>query len=103
MPVICGARGTVLIESVQEVIRIGREADVRVHISHIKTAGEKNWHKAGNVIALLEDARSSGMNLTCDRYPYTASSTDLDTLLPAWAYEGGNEEEMKRLMNPSGQ
>jgi len=94
------SEGEMLVESVQEVIRIGREADVRVHISHIKTAGEKNWHKAEKVIALLEDAINSGIYLTCDRYPYTASSTDLDTLLPAWAYEGGNEEEIKRLMNP---
>lgn len=94
------SEGEMLVESVQEVIRIGREADVRVHISHIKTAGEKNWHKSEKVIALIEDARNSGIRLTCDRYPYTASSTDLDSLLPAWAYEGGNEEELKRLMNP---
>jgi N-acyl-D-amino-acid deacylase len=94
------SEGERLLESVQEVIRIGREADVRVHISHIKTAGEKNWHKAEKLIALLEDARNSGIYLTCDRYPYTASSTDLDSLLPAWSYEGGNEEEMKRLVNP---
>jgi N-acyl-D-amino-acid deacylase len=44
--------------------------------------------------------RSSGFT-TCDRYPYTASSTDLDALLPAWTYEGGNEEELKRLINPA--
>ena len=95
------SEGDMLVESVHEVIRIGREADIRVHISHIKTAGEKNWHKAENVIALLEDARNSGVQLTCDRYPYIASSTDLDSLLPAWTYEGGNDEEMKRLMNPA--
>jgi N-acyl-D-amino-acid deacylase len=94
------SEGDMLVESVQEVIRIGREADVRVHISHIKTSGEKNWHKAEKVISLLEEARSSGIHLTCDRYPYTASSTDLDSLLPAWTYEGGNDEEMKRLVNP---
>ena len=49
---------------------------------------------------MLEDARSSGVRLTCDRYPYIASSTDLDSLLPAWTYEGGNDEELKRLMDP---
>jgi len=90
-----------LLESVQEVIRIGREANTRVHISHIKTAGEKNWHKAEKVIALLETARHSGIHLTCDRYPYTASSTDLDSVLPSWTYEGGNEEEIRRLMSPA--
>jgi len=94
------SEGETLIESVQEVIRIGREADVKVHISHIKTAGEKNWQKAERVISLLEEARGSGIRLTCDRYPYIASSTDLDSLLPAWTYEGGNDEELKRLMHP---
>jgi len=89
-----------LLESVQEVIRIGREADAKVHISHIKTSGEKNWQKVGDVIALLEAARHSGIELTCDRYPYTASSTDLDSMLPAWTYEGGNEEEIRRLKSP---
>jgi N-acyl-D-amino-acid deacylase len=93
------SEGDRLVESVQEVIRIGREADIQVHISHIKTAGERNWKKAEKVISLLEDARGAGLQLTCDRYPYTASSTDLDSLLPAWTYEGGNAEEMKRLMN----
>ena len=92
--------GELLVEAVQEVIRIGREADIKVHISHIKTAGEKNWQKADRVIDLLEGARRSGVRLTCDRYPYIASSTDLDALLPAWTYEGGNEQEMKRLIDP---
>lgn len=95
------SEGEMLVESVQEVIRISTEADIRAHISHIKTAGEKNWHKAAEVISMLEHARNAGIHLTCDRYPYTASSTDLDSLLPAWAYEGGNEEEIKRLMNPA--
>jgi len=95
------SEGDMLVESVQEVIRIGREAGVKAHISHIKTLGQRNRHKAEKVIALLEDARDSGVHLTCDRYPYTASSTDLDSLLPAWTYEGGNDEEMKRLINPA--
>ena len=89
-----------LVESVREIMRIGRESGARVHISHIKTAGERNWWKADEVIGLIEQARQTGVSLTCDRYPYTASSTDLDSLLPAWAYAGGNDEEMKRLMDP---
>jgi len=95
------SEGDMLVESVEEIIRIARGADIRAHISHIKTAGEKNWPKAEKVIELIEDARKSGIRLTCDRYPYVASSTDLDSLLPAWAYEGGNEEEMKRLLDPA--
>ena len=95
------SEGEMLVESVQEVIRIGREAGIKVHISHIKTAGERNWHKAERVIELLEEARRSGVRLTCDRYPYIASSTDLDAVLPAWTYEGGNDQEMKRLKDPA--
>ncbi|MDP2158573.1 MAG: amidohydrolase family protein, partial [Nitrospirota bacterium] len=60
-------------------------------------AGEENWHKADTAIALLREAREQGIELSCDRYPYIASSTDLDSLLPSWAFEGGNEEELQRL------
>lgn len=84
-------------DAVAEVIRIGRDAAVKVHISHIKTAGQQNWHKADRIITLLDDSRRSGVRLSCDRYPYTASSTDLDAVLPVWTYAGGNEEELRRL------
>jgi len=91
------SEGNRLMEAVQEVISIGEETGVKVHISHIKTAGEPNWWKAEGVISMMNDARARGVRVTCDRYPYVASSTDLDAILPAWAFEGGNEEEMKRL------
>ncbi|MCG2709546.1 MAG: D-aminoacylase [Thermodesulfovibrionales bacterium] len=94
------SEGKNLIESIKEVIRIGKEADVRVHISHIKTSGKGNWDKIDEAIALIEDARRKGIRVTCDRYPYTASSTDLDTILPSWTYDGGTEEELRRLKNP---
>lgn len=89
--------GDKLIEAISEVVRIGGESGVNVHISHIKTMGEQNWHKADSAIELMENARKSGITLTCDRYPYIAASTDLDSILPSWVYEGGVEEELKRL------
>ncbi len=92
--------GDRLIESIAEVIRIGREGNVKVHISHIKISGDNNWHKIKEVINLLDDAKRSGVNLTCDAYPYTAASTDLDTILPSWVYEGGISMEIKRLIDP---
>jgi N-acyl-D-amino-acid deacylase len=49
---------------------------------------------------MVEGARASGMRVTCDRYPYIASGTDLDTIIPAWMYEGGAQEELKRLRDP---
>ena len=91
------SEGTALLESVQEVISITRAAGIRSHISHIKTAGEQNWHKSDAAITLIMEARKEGMEISCDRYPYIASSTDLDSLLPSWAFEGGNEEELQRL------
>lgn len=94
------SEGERLLEAIEEVIDIGRSAGVRVHVSHIKTSGRQNWHKADEAIALMDDARARGISLTCDRYPYTAASTDLDCVLPTWAYEGGGAEELKRLKDP---
>ncbi len=95
------SEGSTLAEAVDEVIRIGQEAGIRVNISHIKTAGEANWHKADAVISRLHEVRNSGLRLTCDRYPYIASSTDLDAILPAWVFDGGNDEELRRLGDPA--
>jgi N-acyl-D-amino-acid deacylase len=88
-----------LLESIEEVIKIGEESGIKVHISHIKTSGEKNWHKIDTVISLIEEARNRGIKITCDRYPYVAASTDLDTILPSWVYDGGKEREIERLRN----
>jgi N-acyl-D-amino-acid deacylase len=91
--------GDTLIESIEEMIRIGKETDIRVHISHIKTSGKQNWSKIDKVQSMIEEARRDGISITCDRYPYIASSTDLDILLPSWVYVGGMHDELKRLKN----
>ncbi len=91
------SEGDKLLESIEEIIRIGRKAGVNIHISHMKTSGKKNWHKIDNAISLIEEAQREGIKVTCDRYPYTAASTDLDAILPSWVYEGGMKEELKRL------
>ncbi len=92
--------GDALLESIEEVVRIAREARVKVHISHIKTAGRHNWWKIDQVVELMESVRSEGVSLTCDRYPYVAAGTDLDTILPSWVYEGGVDDELRRLRDP---
>jgi N-acyl-D-amino-acid deacylase len=94
------SEGEGLVEAVEEIIRIGMESGAGVHISHIKTAGSENWHKIDRVIEILDNARSEGVRVTCDRYPYTAASTELDTVLPKWVYESGPEEEIRRLKDP---
>ena len=91
------SEGDNLLESVDEVVKIARESKIHAHISHLKTSGEKNWKKLGSVFGKIEEAHGQGLSITCDRYPYTASSTDLDIILPSWAFEGGHKKEIARL------
>jgi N-acyl-D-amino-acid deacylase len=83
--------------AIHETLRVSRESGVRVQISHLKTAHQRNWHKIAFLEETLLRARREDLDFHADRYPYTASSTGLDAILPRWAYEGGNAEELKRL------
>jgi len=94
------SEGAKVLEAVEEAIRIGKEADVPVQVSHLKTAGPANWQKITAIIETVEKARAAGVKVTADRYPYIASSTDLDAILPSWAYEGGAAAELMRLKDP---
>ncbi len=86
-----------LLAAIREAVDIGRLADVRVQISHIKCLGRPVWHKSAEVLDIIEQARSSGVNVMFDQYPYTASSTGLwGAVFPAWAQEGGTEGFFKR-------
>lgn len=86
-----------LIEAVEEVVRIGEEADVPVEISHHKAAGKSNWGKVCATLRLMEKARKRGLEVNCDVYPYTAGSTTVTALLPTWALEGGIDKMLERL------
>ena len=93
--------GTMLPQSVAEAIRIGRVADLPVHISHFKASGREAWGTLHLAIELVEQARREGRVVTADQYPYTASSTSLEaTLLPTWSREGGRKEITRRLADP---
>jgi N-acyl-D-amino-acid deacylase len=91
------SEGDKLLEAVDEAIKIGIDSKIPVHISHLKTSGEKNWNKIQKVFEKIHNARQKGLGLTCDRYPYIAGGTDLDSVLPSWVYEGGHEKELERL------
>ncbi|QWR76024.1 N-acyl-D-amino-acid deacylase family protein [Candidatus Magnetomonas plexicatena] len=91
------SEGDKLLESIGETLEVGRRTGVKVHISHLKTSGRRNWHKIGAVIKAIKQAISEGIRVTCDRYPYSASQTSLDAVLPPWVYEGGDEAELQRL------
>jgi N-acyl-D-aspartate/D-glutamate deacylase len=69
--------GSGLLESFDEILKIGREARLPVHISHIKVTGRANWGLAPDGIARLREARAAGQRVTADQYPYNASSTSL--------------------------
>ncbi len=89
-----------LIEAIEEVLEIGKKSGSPVHISHLKTAGRENWHKIEKVLEILHRALEDGVRISYDRYPYIASSTDLDSILPSWVFEGGKEKELERLRAP---
>ncbi len=88
-----------LLEAIDEAIRIAREAGVALNVSHIKASGERNWHKQAEALAKLETARASGMQVTCDRYPYIAYNTGLSSLFPLWSRDGGEEKFVARLQD----
>jgi N-acyl-D-amino-acid deacylase len=89
-----------LVTAVDEAIRIGREADLPVQVSHIKAAGRPNWGQVGAALDRIDAAVADGLDVTADCYPYTASSTTLRTLLPDWALEGGIDAMLARLRDP---
>lgn len=95
------SEGEGLLDSIVETMEVGRRSGCRVHVSHIKTSGRANWPKAARAVELMETARASGLRVTCDRYPYIASATDLDAVFPAWMFEGGTEAELARLADPA--
>ncbi|MCF7891063.1 D-aminoacylase [Candidatus Bipolaricaulota bacterium] len=89
-----------LIGAVEEAIKIGKEVDVKVEISHHKACGKSNWGKVKETLKLIDKARTDGVDVTGDQYPYTASSTTLGACLPPWAHEGGTEKLINRLADP---
>jgi N-acyl-D-amino-acid deacylase len=92
--------GGTLVRAVQEAIRIGREARSAVEISHHKACGKPNWGMVKETLKIIESARAEGIDVGFDVYPYTASNTSLDSILPPWARDGGKEGILNRLKNP---
>jgi N-acyl-D-aspartate/D-glutamate deacylase len=90
-----------LVASVQEAIRIGREARLPVEISHHKAAGRENWGRTRQTLPLIEEANRSGATVRCDVYPYRAGSAGLSQLVPPWAHEGGTAMLLERLADPA--
>ena len=89
--------GVQLFQSIAEALRVGEETGRRVQISHLKAAGRPNWGRMNEALEKIEAARSRGVIVTQDIYPYTAGSTMLTACLPPWFQEGGNDRVIERL------
>jgi len=94
------SEGNQILEAVDELIRISREAKIPAEIYHLKAAGKDNWDKMDAVIAKINKARGEGLKITADMYAYTAGATGLTASLPPWVLDGGYEELFKRLKDP---
>src|SRR5262245_58286837 len=94
------SEGNRLLEAIDEVLTIARDAKIRVEIYHLKAAGQSNWPKLADAIAKVEAARKDGVEITADMYTYTAGSTGLDAAMPPWVQEGGYKAWAERLKDP---
>ena len=93
--------GLGLFEGVAEALEIGRQAHIPIVLTHHKAIGQQMWGKSTVTLHMVDSARAAGTDVMMDQYPYTASSTGLDVLVPPWALEGGRTELQKRLQNPA--
>ena len=87
--------------ALDEAFRIGREANIPVQIFHLKASGQQNWGRMPQVVEAIEHARASGVDVTANQYPYTASATSLGALVPPKYHEGGTDAFVKRLQDPA--
>lgn len=92
--------GRTLMEALREAIAIGERAGIPVQVSHHKAAHREVWGRSAETLAMMEEARKKGVDITADQYPYRAGATSLATLLPPWAHEGGMERLLERLRDP---
>jgi N-acyl-D-amino-acid deacylase len=83
------SEGDSFLEALEEAIQIGREAAIPVEVYHLKASGQRNWHKMPEALTKIRQARAKGVDITADMYPYAASGTGLDALLPTWVSAGG--------------
>ena len=95
------SEGNRLLEAVDELIAIARNARIPAEIYHLKAAGEANWGKMDAVIGKVQQARAEGLKITADMYTYTAGSTGLDASMPPWVLDGGYEAGYQRLRDPA--
>src|SRR5205807_1400133 len=95
------SEGNRLLEALDELIRISREAGIPAEVYHIKAAGQQNWSKIDKLLSRIEAARKEGLKIAANMYTYTAAGTGLDACLPPWTEDGGYPALFKRLRDPA--
>src|SRR5207302_7073083 len=95
------SEGNRLLEALDELIRISREAKIPAQVYHIKASGRENWAKEDELLARIEQAQTEGLKVTANMYTYTAAGTGLDACLPPWTENGGYPALFKRLRDPA--
>ena len=95
------SEGDEISAAIDEAIRIGREAHIPVEIWHIKAAGKPNWGRMPGIIAQIEQARASGVDLSANTYAYPAWFNSFSAFIPPWAHDGGEEKLVERLKDPA--
>lgn len=82
-----------IFEAIKEMADISCTAKLPVHISHLKLFHKKGRNKdlsAGEVLGYIRDLRQGGVDMTCDVYPYSATNTDLSSVvIPGHLSVGG--------------
>jgi N-acyl-D-amino-acid deacylase len=89
--------GDAIDSALDEAFRIGREAKIPVEIWHLKAAGKSNWGRMPQIVARIEQARKSGVDVAADTYAYTAGFNSFSAIIPPWAHDGGDKKLIERL------
>jgi dihydroorotase/N-acyl-D-amino-acid deacylase len=95
------SEGDAVLQSIDETVRIGREAQIPVEIWHLKVAGKGNWGRMPQVIAAINAARAAGVDISADTYAYTAWFNSMSAFIPPWAHDGGDDKLVARLRDPA--
>ncbi len=90
-----------IMTSLEETIRIGREAHIPVEIWHLKAGGVNNFGLMPEIVARIERARADGVDIAADTYAYPAWANELSAFIPPWAHDGGDAKLIERLKDPA--
>jgi dihydroorotase/N-acyl-D-amino-acid deacylase len=95
------SEGAHVLEAIEEAVRIGREAKIPVEIWHLKAAGKPQWGLMPTIVAKIDAARSSGVDVGANTYAYPAWFNSTSAFIPPWAHDGGDKKMIERLKDPA--